>query len=107
MLGAETGIADIAKMLIAVGWPETAPFGITWNGTTTDQHTVVSTLGTVNADLKAAGMSLLTAHGQAVAVVGDVVKAQESLSWFEPRSLFGWRAPACRREGPAANAAWH
>ncbi len=102
ILGAETGIADIAKMLIAVGWPETAPFGITWNGTTTDQHTVVSTLGTVNADLKAAGMSLLTAHGQAVAVVGDVVKAQESLSWFETRPLFGWRVLVPRTKEQAA-----
>jgi len=103
ILGAETGIADIAKMLIAAGWPDTTPFAITWNGTTTDQRTVVSALGTVNADLKAAGVSLLTAHGRAIAVVGDVVKAQQSLSWFETRPLFGWRVLVPRTKEQAAS----
>ncbi len=91
ILGAETGPADLAKMLMAAGWPDTAKFAITWNGTTTDQHTVVCALGSVAADLKAAGVSLLTAHGPAVAVVGDGVAAQRSLSWFETKPLFGWR----------------
>ncbi|HEX5190197.1 MAG TPA: uroporphyrinogen-III synthase [Streptosporangiaceae bacterium] len=103
ILGAETGIADIAKMLIAAGWPDNTPFAITWNGTTTDQHTVVSTLGTVTADLKAAGVSLLTAHGRAIAVVGDVVKAQQQLSWFETRPLFGWRVLVPRTKEQAAS----
>ncbi len=91
ILGAETGPADLAKMLIAAGWPETAQFAITWNGTTTDQQTVVSPLGQVPASLKAAGVSLLTAHGPAVAVVGDGVAARRALSWFESKPLFGWR----------------
>jgi uroporphyrinogen III methyltransferase / synthase len=91
ILGAETGPADLAKMLVAAGWADTAPFAITWNGTTTDQHTVVTTLGSVTADLKAAGVTLMTAHGPAVAVVGDGVAAQRVLSWFETRPLFGWR----------------
>jgi uroporphyrinogen III methyltransferase/synthase len=91
ILGAETGPVDLGKMLVAAGWPETAPFAITWNGTTTDQHTVIGTLGTVAADLKAAGVSLLTASGPAVAVVGDGVSAQSALSWYETKPLFGWR----------------
>jgi uroporphyrinogen III methyltransferase/synthase len=91
ILGAENGPVDLGKMLVAAGWPETAPFAITWNGTTTDQHTVVGTLGTVAADLKAAGVSLLTASGPAVAVVGDGVTAQSALSWYETKPLFGWR----------------
>jgi len=91
ILGAETGPVDLGKMLIAAGWAETSPFAITWNGTTTDQHTVVGTLGTIAADLKAAGVSLLTAHGPAVAVVGESVAAQPALSWFETKPLFGWR----------------
>jgi uroporphyrinogen III methyltransferase/synthase len=81
ILGAETGPVDLGKMLVAAGWPETAPFAITWNGTTTDQYTVTGALGTVAADLKAAGVSLLTASGPAVVVVGDGVSAQQSLSW--------------------------
>src|SRR5215813_12893798 len=91
ILGAETGPVDLGKMLIAAGWAETSPFSITWNGTTTDQHTVVGTLGSIAADLKAAGVSLLTAHGPAVAVVGEGVAAQPALSWFETKPLFGWR----------------
>jgi len=91
ILGAESGPVDIGKMLIAAGWAETTPFSITWNGTTTDQHTVVGTLGSIAADLKAAGVSLLTAHGPAVAVVGEGVAAQHALSWFETKPLFGWR----------------
>ena len=103
ILGAETGIADIAKMLIAGGWPDGTPFAITWNGTTTEQHTVTSTLGTITADLKAAGISLLTAHGRAIAVAGGVVGAQRSLSWFETKPLFGWRVLVPRTKEQAAS----
>jgi uroporphyrinogen III methyltransferase / synthase len=91
IVGAETGPADLAKMLVAAGWADTIPFSLTWDGTTTDQHTVVGTLGTITADLKAAGVSPLAAHGPAVAVVGDGVSAQRGLSWFETKPLFGWR----------------
>ena len=102
ILGAETGIGDIAKMLIAAGWADSTPFAITWNGTTTDQQTVVTTLGSVTGDLKAAGVSLLTAHGRAIAVVGEGVRLQRSLSWFETRPLFGWRVLVPRTKEQAA-----
>ena len=91
ILGAETGVTDIAKMLVAAGWPDSAPLGIIWNGTTTEQYTVTGTLGTAAADLKAAGVSPLTAQGRAIAVVGDGVRSQAALSWFETKPLFGWR----------------
>ena len=45
VLGAEAGPVDIAKMLVAAGWADTTPVALTWNGTTTDQHTVVGRLG--------------------------------------------------------------
>jgi uroporphyrinogen III methyltransferase/synthase len=101
ILGAETGPVDLGKMLIAAGWPEAAPLAITWNGTTTDQYTVIGSLGTVAADLKAAGVSLLTASGPAVAVVGDGVSAQPSLSWYETKPLFGWRVLVPRTKDQA------
>ncbi len=91
ILGAEAGPADLAKMLVAAGWKENTPLAITWNGTTPDQQTVVTTLGSVSADLKAAGISLLTAYGPAIAVVGEGIAAQHALSWFETKPLFGWR----------------
>ncbi len=103
VLGAETGVGDIAKMLIANGWPDSTPFAITWNGTTTDQQTVVCTLGTVTADLKAAGVSLLTAHGRAIAIAGEGVRLQKTFSWFETKPLFGWRVLVPRTKEQAAS----
>ena len=44
-------------MLVAAGWPERTPFTITWNGTTTEQLTIRCALGSVSADLKAAGVA--------------------------------------------------
>jgi uroporphyrinogen III methyltransferase / synthase len=91
VLGAETGPADIAKMLVGAGWSESTPFAVTWNGTTTKQRTVTSTLGGIAADMKAAGVTLLTTDGPAIAVAGSAVPAAQRLSWFETRPLFGWR----------------
>jgi uroporphyrinogen III methyltransferase/synthase len=107
ILGAEAGPADIGKMLVAAGWAESTPFAIIWNGTTTSQRTVVTTLGSVAADLKAAGVSLLTTHGPAVAVAGDAVAMRGeagggSLSWFESKPLFGWRVLVPRTKEQAA-----
>jgi uroporphyrinogen III methyltransferase/synthase len=102
ILGADAGPAELAKMLIAAGWPETAPFAVTWDGTTSAQQTVASTLGRIGPDLKAAGVSLATAAGPAVAVVGEAVAARETLSWFETKPLFGWRVLVPRTKEQAA-----
>ncbi len=101
VLDAEAGPADLAKMLIAAGWPEATPFAVTWDGTTTAQRTVTSSLGRIAADLKAAGVSPLNA-GQAVAVIGDTVRAQQNLSWYETKPLFGWRVLVPRTKEDAA-----
>src|SRR3984885_3406667 len=65
IMGAETAPADLGKMLIAAGWPDATPFAITWDGTTTDQQTVVTTLGRIGPDLKAAGVTVATTRGGA------------------------------------------
>jgi uroporphyrinogen III methyltransferase/synthase len=102
VLGAEAAPADLGKMLIANGWPDTTPFAITWDGTTTDQQTVASTLGRVGPDLKAAGVTLANTRGGAVAVVGEAVKSRQDLNWFESRPLFGWRVLVPRTKEQAA-----
>ena len=79
-------LAATADALVAHGRPATTPVAATRAGTTTQQHTVVSTLGALAADAKAAGFV-----GPAVLVVGDVVKSRAALSWFENKPLFGWR----------------
>jgi uroporphyrinogen III methyltransferase / synthase len=102
ILGAEAGPVDLAKVLIAAGWDDTTPMAITWNGTTTDQHTVATKLSSVAADLKAAGISVLTEDGPAVAVVGGAA-ARQGLSWFESKPLFGWRVLVPRTKEQAAS----
>jgi uroporphyrinogen III methyltransferase/synthase len=102
VLGAESGPIDIAKLLIAAGWPDTTPMAITWNGTTTDQRTVVTKLGSVTQGLKAAGVSALTEDGPALAVIGAAA-AHQGLSWFESKPLFGWRVLVPRTKEQAGS----
>jgi uroporphyrinogen III methyltransferase/synthase len=102
VLGADTAPADLGKMLIAAGWPDSTRFAITWDGTTSAQQTVVTTLGRIGPDLKAAGVSLATTRGSAVAVVGEAVAARDQLSWFETKPLFGWRVLVPRTKEQAA-----
>jgi uroporphyrinogen III methyltransferase/synthase len=102
VLGAESGPIDIAKVLMAAGWADTTPMAITWNGTTTDQRTVVTKLGSVAQGLKAAGVSALTEDGPALAVVGAAA-AHKGLSWFESKPLFGWRVLVPRTKEQAGS----
>jgi uroporphyrinogen III methyltransferase / synthase len=83
------GIADavaIGKALIAGGKPDTTPVAVSSGGTTTEQYTVVSSLGRLQADLKHAGFT-----EPALIVVGEAVGMRDKLSWFETKPLFGWR----------------
>ena len=101
VLGADSSPTDLGKMLIANGWPDSTPLAITWDGTTTEQQTLVTTLGRVGPDLKASGISLANTRDGAVAVVGDAVKAR--VNWFESRPLFGWRVLVPRTKEQAGS----
>ncbi|MEV0145096.1 MULTISPECIES: bifunctional uroporphyrinogen-III C-methyltransferase/uroporphyrinogen-III synthase [unclassified Nonomuraea] len=76
----------IAKALIAGGKPDSTPVAVSSAGTTTEQYTVVSTLGRLQPDLKHAGFT-----EPALIVVGEAVGLRDKLSWFETKPLFGWR----------------
>jgi uroporphyrinogen III methyltransferase / synthase len=86
LLSATQVIGDVAKALIAAGRTPETPVAMTQLGTTTSQRTVTSTLERIAADVKAAKLAPPT-----ITVVGDTVVLRETLSWFETKSLFGWR----------------
>jgi uroporphyrinogen III methyltransferase/synthase len=71
---------------------------MTSTGTSTTQSTVVSTLADIAADAADAGVVEPT-----VTVVGDVVAARGTLSWFETKPLFGWRVLVPRTKEQAAS----
>ncbi len=86
VLGAVPMLQDVTKGLLAGGRSEATPVAVIRMGTTTEQTTVVSTLGSAVADAKSAAIA-----EPAVTVVGDVVGWRDTLSWFETKQLFGWR----------------
>ncbi len=86
LLSAVRSIGEIAAELVAAGRSADTSVSMTRTGTLTTQETVVSTLGEIGADARAAGMT-----SPAVVVVGAVVDLRETLSWFETKPLFGWR----------------
>jgi uroporphyrinogen III methyltransferase/synthase len=88
-------LGKAAAALVEHGRRGDTPVAVTSAGGTRDQLTVVSTLDTVERD--AAGID-----AGAVAVVGDVVRLRDKLSWWETKPLFGWRVLVPRTKEQAA-----
>jgi len=101
LLSAVSAIADVAAALVEAGRSPETPVAMTRVGTTTEQETLVSTLGRVGSDARAARMA-----PPAVTVVGDVVDLRTALSWFETKPLFGWRVlvPRTKEQAGALSA---
>lgn len=76
-------LAQIAKALVDAGKPAGTAVAITRDGTTVDQHTIVTTLG------EAAEIAHTRKTG--FVVVGEVVEQRDRLDWFERKALVGWR----------------
>jgi uroporphyrinogen III methyltransferase/synthase len=79
-------VATIADKLLKAGRDPLTPIALTRNGTTVDQRTTVSTLGSVAALLKGSKDS-----GPGFVVVGEVIDQREKYNWFEKKELVGWR----------------
>jgi uroporphyrinogen III methyltransferase/synthase len=88
-------IGKAAASLVEHGRKGDTPIAVTAAGTTTAQRTVVSTLETVERDSA-------VLDGPITAVVGDVVKLRDKLSWFESKPLFGWKVLVPRTKEQAA-----
>jgi uroporphyrinogen III methyltransferase/synthase len=95
LLGDHTLVAAAAAALVEHGRAADTSIAVTASGSTTAQQTVVATLGSVAAEV--AGLP-----GSLVAVVGDVVRLREKLSWYESKPLFGWQVLVPRTREQAA-----
>ncbi len=71
-------LPEISRQLMAHGVPGDIPAAAVQNGTRNNQQTVVATLATLPAALKAAGLK-----PPALLIVGEVVTLQSRLNWFE------------------------
>ena len=85
----------MAAALVEHGRRGDTPIAVTTGGTTTAQRTIVSTLDTVERDTA-------SLDGPATAVVGEVVKLREKVSWWETKPLFGWKVLVPRTKEQAA-----
>ncbi|QIM22861.1 bifunctional uroporphyrinogen-III C-methyltransferase/uroporphyrinogen-III synthase [Phycicoccus sp. HDW14] len=83
VLGTPDRAAEALRALAAAGRSADTPVAVTEKGTTTEQRTVVTTLG-------AAPEAMAAGHFPVLAVVGDTVAMRDALSWFETKPLYGW-----------------
>jgi uroporphyrinogen III methyltransferase/synthase len=95
LLNIAGSIGKAAASLVEHGRRGDTVIAVTADGTTTAQQTVISTLDTVESDT--AGL-----RDRAIAVVGDVVKRRDRLSWWETKPLFGWKVLVPRTKEQAA-----
>jgi uroporphyrinogen III methyltransferase/synthase len=88
-------LGKAAAALVEHGRRGDTPIAVTAAGSTTSQRTVISTLDTVERDTA-------VLDGPTTAVVGEVVKLRDKLSWWESKPLFGWKVLVPRTKEQAA-----
>ena len=86
-------LGHIAAELVKHGKPPTTPAAVSHKVSTGEQTSVFGTLATIEADVRAAGIS-----SPAVVLVGPVVARRPEQSWFERRPLLGLRVLTTRPE---------
>ena len=98
LLSGVGSIGETSAALIEAGRSPETPVAVTRVGTTTEQQTLISTLGAVAADIRSSRIA-----PPAIIVIGDVVDLRQTLSWFETKPLFGWRALVPRTKEQAGS----
>lgn len=93
-------IGYIADQLIKHGKPPQTPIALIRWGTRVEQRTIVGTLETIEAIVKAANF-----QPPAVIVVGEVVLQRKKLQWYERKPLFGVRVLVTRARAQASELA--
>lgn len=78
------GLSGLCRELIAHGLPAETPAAIVQHGTTPSQRTVVATLGTLEQRVTEEKLSPPT-----LIIIGEVVRLQPKLAWFEREAAAG------------------
>ncbi len=84
-------LAAVAEELVGAGRDPSTPVAVVRRATWPDQEVLVGTLADIAARVEAAGL-----QPPAVAIVGEVVRLRQKLSWFEQRPLRGVRVLVTR-----------
>jgi uroporphyrinogen III methyltransferase/synthase len=90
-------LAQIVNRLIQNGRPPSTPVAVISQGTSPRQRTIVGTLENIVSQAKKEGF-----EPPAVIVVGEVVRLQQQLRWFDNLPLFGKRVLVTRAEYQAS-----
>jgi uroporphyrinogen III methyltransferase/synthase len=96
VLMAMRNLEEILGAVLAGGRAPETPAACVMNGATGAQRSVVATLGTLAARVRAAGLA-----APAAVVIGEVVRLAPELAWFERLPLFGKRIAITRQAGQA------
>lgn len=83
LMGFES-LGVIAENLIKNGMSKDTPCGVVMRGTTAKQRKVIATLSDIKERAVEAGL-----YSPCIIVVGDVVKFNDELNWYEKKPLFG------------------
>ena len=84
LLGGSAELTAQLAGLLRAGREPSSPVALIERGTTTEQHTVITTLE--HAADAVAGLG----H-PSMAIVGPTVALHDKLAWFENKPLFGWK----------------
>jgi uroporphyrinogen III methyltransferase/synthase len=90
-------LAQIADELIKNGRSPSTPVAVIREGTTPRQQTIVGTIADIATKAAKSGI-----ESPALIVVGDVVKLQKQLRWFDKQPLFGKRVLVTRTRKQAS-----
>jgi uroporphyrinogen III methyltransferase/synthase len=96
ILMAMRNLEEILGAILAGGRASETPAACVMHGSTGAQRSVIATLGTLAARVRAAGLA-----APAALVVGDVVRLAPELAWFEHLPLFGKRVLVTRQASQA------
>jgi uroporphyrinogen III methyltransferase/synthase len=91
-------LKDIIENLIKYGKDKSTPVAVVMRGTSSKQRKVIGTLEDIEEKVLLAGLK-----SPCIIAVGEVVKLNESLTWYEKKPLYGWNICITRSREQSQN----